>query len=192
LLLARLFKRPSNLLILDEPTNDLDEETLELLEEIVSNYEGTLLLVSHDREFLNNVVTSVIALDGNGNVHEYGGGYDDYVRQRSRQTELEGTPSSTSSGSNGSKSTSTTSTAAPAKAAKSKLSFKEQRELEAIPTKIEQAEAERERIHLDMASPDFYQQDSSRISTTVARLATLDNELAQLYSRWEELESRNQ
>jgi ATP-binding cassette subfamily F protein uup len=192
LLLARLFKRPSNLLILDEPTNDLDEETLELLEEIVSNYEGTLLLVSHDREFLNNVVTSVIALDGNGNVHEYGGGYDDYVRQRSRPSELEGTPSSTSSGSNGSKPTSTTSTAAPAKAAKSKLSFKEQRELEAIPTKIEQAEAERERIHLDMASPDFYQQDSSRISTTVARLATLDNELAQLYSRWEELESRNQ
>jgi ATP-binding cassette subfamily F protein uup len=186
LLLARLFKRTSNLLVLDEPTNDLDEETLELLEEIVSSYEGTLLLVSHDREFLNNVVTSVLALDGDGNVTEYGGGYDDYARQKSQQESTSTATTSTSAN----KPLSTTPTPA-AKTGKSKLSFKEQKELESLPTKIEQAEVERESLHAAMASPGFYQQDSTAITKAVAQLAKIDEQLVQLYARWEELEARN-
>ena len=186
LLLARLFKRSSNLLVLDEPTNDLDEETLELLEEIVSSYEGTLLLVSHDREFLNNVVTSVLALDGDGNVTEYGGGYDDYARQKA----LQAPKATTGSASTTSKASSATASTA-AKPTKSKLSFKEQKELESLPGKIEQAETERESLHTAMASPGFYQQESSAITAAVAQLAKLDEQLALLYARWEELESRS-
>jgi ATP-binding cassette subfamily F protein uup len=186
LLLARLFKRSSNLLVLDEPTNDLDEETLELLEEIVSNYEGTLLLVSHDREFLNNVVTSVLAVDGEGNVSEYGGGYDDYARQKAQQ-ETKNTPQN----SNGSSKSASAAVSQSAKSSKSKLSFKEQKELESLPKKIESAEASRESLHADMARPDFYQQESSMIAAAMSQLSKLDDELAQLYSRWEELESRN-
>ena len=182
LLLARLFKRTSNLLVLDEPTNDLDEETLELLEEIVSNYEGTLLLVSHDREFLNNVVTSVIALDGDGNVTEYSGGYDDYARQRNK---MEAKPTTATNGnSKGS------AAAGSAKAAKSKLSFKEQKELETLPAKIEKMEADREALHTMMGNPGFYQQDSVTISTAVTKLASLDEQLATMFARWEELERR--
>lgn len=186
LLLARLFKRTSNLLILDEPTNDLDEETLELLEEIVSSYEGTMLLVSHDREFLNNVVTSVLALDGDGNVTEYGGGYDDYARQKAQQESKSTAATSTSAN----KPLSTT-PAPAAKTGKSKLSFKEQKELESLPTKIEQAEVERESLHSAMASPGFYQQDSTAITKAVAQLAKIDEQLVQFYARWEELEARN-
>ena len=186
LLLARLFKRPSNLLVLDEPTNDLDEETLELLEEIVSNYEGTLLLVSHDREFLNNVVTSVLAVDGDGNVTEYGGGYDDYARQKAQQ-ETKNTPQNT----NITNRSSPTVTPQSTKSSKTKLTFKEQKELESLPQKIESAEASRESLHADMARPDFYQRESSRIAAAMSQLAKLDEELAQLYARWEELESRN-
>ena len=186
LLLARLFKRTSNLLILDEPTNDLDEETLELLEEIVSSYEGTMLLVSHDREFLNNVVTSVLALDGDGNVTEYGGGYDDYARQKAQQESKSTAATSTSAN----KPLSTT-PAPAAKTGKSKLSFKEQKELESLPTKIEQAEVERESLHSAMASPGFYQQDSTAITKAVAQLAKSDEQLVQFYARWEELEARN-
>jgi ATP-binding cassette subfamily F protein uup len=186
LLLARLFKRSSNLLVLDEPTNDLDEETLELLEEIVSNYEGTLLLVSHDREFLNNVVTSVLAVDGEGNVSEYGGGYDDYARQKAQQ-ETKNTPQN----SNGSSKSASAAVSQSAKSSKSKLSFKEQKELESLPKKIESAEASRESLHADMARPDFYQQESSMIAAAMSQLSKLDDELAQLYTRWEELESRN-
>jgi ATP-binding cassette subfamily F protein uup len=196
LLLARLFKRSSNLLVLDEPTNDLDEETLELLEEIVANYEGTLLLVSHDREFLNNVVTSVLAIDGDGNVAEYGGGYDDYARQKSSQASkasqqsLSAPTKSSSAKSSTANQPPTTAAPAPAKAAKPKLSFKEQKELESIPTKIESIEAQREQLHAAMAEPGFYQQDSTTIATAVAKLEKLDQQLAQLFARWEELENR--
>lgn len=186
LLLARLFKRTSNLLVLDEPTNDLDEETLELLEEIVSSYEGTLLLVSHDREFLNNVVTSVLALDGDGNVTEYGGGYDDYARQKAQQESKSSATTSTTANK-----PSAATPAPAAKTGKSKLSFKEQKELESLPTKIEQAEAERESLHAAMASPGFYQQDSTAITKSVAQLAKIDEQLVQFYARWEELEARN-
>jgi len=186
LLLARLFKRSSNLLVLDEPTNDLDEETLELLEEIVSNYEGTLLLVSHDREFLNNVVTSVLAVDGDGNVTEYGGGYDDYARQKALQ-EKKNTPQTTNFASRPSPAVMPQST----KSSKTKLTFKEQKELESLPKKIESAEASRESLHADIARPDFYQQESSIIAAAMSQLTKLDEELAQLYARWEELESRN-
>jgi ATP-binding cassette subfamily F protein uup len=206
LLLARLFKRSSNLLVLDEPTNDLDEETLELLEEIVANYEGTLLLVSHDREFLNNVVTSVLAIDGDGNVAEYGGGYDDYARQKSSQASKasQQSPSAPTKSSSAKSSSAKSSTAnqppttaapapaplAPAKTAKPKLSFKEQKELESIPTKIESIETQREQLHAAMAEPGFYQQDSTTIATAVAKLEKLDQQLAQLFARWEELENR--
>jgi ATP-binding cassette subfamily F protein uup len=191
LLLARLFKRSSNLLVLDEPTNDLDEETLELLEEIVTNYEGTLLLVSHDREFLNNVVTSVLAIDGDGNVAEYGGGYDDYARQKSSQAaKTSSQPTPTPIKSSPANQPLTTAAPAPAKTAKPKLSFKEQKELESIPTKIESIEAQREQLHAAMAEPGFYQQDSTSITTAVAKLEKLDQQLAQLFARWEELEKR--
>ena len=191
LLLARLFKRSSNLLVLDEPTNDLDEETLELLEEIVTNYEGTLLLVSHDREFLNNVVTSVLAIDGDGNVAEYGGGYDDYARQKSSQAaKTSSQPTPTPIKSSPANQPLTTAAPAPAKTAKPKLSFKEQKELESIPTKIESIEAQREQLHAAMAEPGFYQQDSTTIATAVAKLEKLDQQLAQLFARWEELEKR--
>ncbi len=194
LLLARLFKQPSNFLILDEPTNDLDAETLELLEELVSSYEGTLLLVSHDREFLNNVVTSVIALDGAGNVHEFGGGYEDYARNRANQPSLvtnansanKREPLPTSSNS-------TSSTAAKVETnTKVKLSFKETKELAELPGKIERAESEVADIHQAMAASTFYQQDPAAITKVSNRLQQLQDEIAQMYSRWEMLEARNQ
>jgi ATP-binding cassette subfamily F protein uup len=150
-----------------------------------------LLLVSHDREFLNNVVTSVLAIDGDGNVAEYGGGYDDYARQKSSQaakTSPQPTPTPIkSSPANQPVSPATNSTA---KTAKPKLSFKEQKELESIPTKIESIETQREQLHTAMAEPGFYQQDSTTIATAVAKLEKLEQQLAQLFARWEELEKR--
>jgi ABC transport system ATP-binding/permease protein len=182
LLLARLFKHPSNLLVLDEPTNDLDQETLELLEEMVADYPGTLLLVSHDREFLNNVVTSVIALDGQGHVHEYGGGYDDYLRQRDAKGANTQAPAPKAQ-------------AAPSHAAASekspprKLSFKQQRELEQLPEQIQQREAERDDLLAAMADPQFYQRTAPDQITVVAQqVQQLESELEKLYSRWAELE----
>jgi ATP-binding cassette subfamily F protein uup len=152
--------------------------------------------VSHDREFLNNVVTSVLAIDGDGNVAEYGGGYDDYARQKSSQASKasQQSPSAPTKSSSAKSSTAnqppTTAAPAPAKAAKPKLSFKEQKELESIPTKIESTEAQREQLHAAMAEPGFYQQDSTTIATAVAKLEKLDQQLAQLFARWEELENR--
>ena len=183
LLLARLFRQPSNVLVLDEPTNDLDTETLELLEELVSSYEGTLLLVSHDRAFLNNVVTSILALDGQGNVFELGGGYDDYHRFRMRQQEqteaAKATPSKTS-------------TANEPKAKKNtaaKLTFKEQRELDQLPDRIAQVESSQAELHSQMSSPDFFKRPADAIKQVTQQLAELDQELEKLYMRWEELSS---
>jgi ATP-binding cassette subfamily F protein uup len=179
LLLAKLFTRPSNMLVLDEPTNDLDADTLELLEELLIDYAGTVLLVSHDRAFLNNVVTSTLVFEGEGRVNEYVGGYDDWLRQRALPAA--GKPAARAPEQKQSE-------PAPRDKAK-KLSFKEQKELESLPQKIEQLEAERDRLHAQMGGPDFFKQDKAAITATQSHLAELDSELEQSYARWEALES---
>ncbi|MDR3578175.1 MAG: ATP-binding cassette domain-containing protein [Anaerolineaceae bacterium] len=187
LLLARLFARPANLLVLDEPTNDLDIDTLEILEDLLLEYKGTLLLVSHDRAFLNNLVTSTLVLSGTGEVREYVGGYDDYLRQRQAEA-----------GETSREKPQKASAAAQkneTQAAPRKPSYKEQRALEAqkrelaeLPMLIENLEAEQQRITQAMADPAFYQQDSSEITRAATRLKELEEELAQAFDRWEELE----
>ena len=178
LLLAKLFTKPSNLLVLDEPTNDLDVETLELLESLLVEYQGTVLLVSHDRAFLNDVVTSTLAIEADGKVKEYDGGYDDYLRQRS--AELAAEPKSSG-----------VSTKAPAASEPDKrrrLSYKERRELESLPARIETLELEIRKLHDAMADPAFYKREGSAIAQTKGRLEELERELEQVYRRWEELE----
>jgi ATP-binding cassette subfamily F protein uup len=182
LLLARLFARPSNLLVMDEPTNDLDAETLDLLEEMVANYAGTLLLVSHDRAFLDNVVTSTLVFEGNGRVQEYVGGYGDWLRQRQPEAR---SAKSEPRGSN------------PEPRAPSavrvrgrKLSYKEQRELEALPGRIEALEAEQRALNLTIAGPEFYKEGAGAIDASLARVDELQRQLTDAYARWDELESR--
>jgi ABC transport system ATP-binding/permease protein len=178
LLLARLFARPSNVLVLDEPTNDLDIETLDLLEEFLLNYPGTVLLVSHDREFLNNVVTSILSLEGNGLVREYVGGYDDWLRQYKKTQESLQQPENV-----------------PAKKIKikqitsqtRKLSSKEKRELQEIPKLIEKLETEQKQLHDTMASPDFYKK-GTEITIVTAKLDELSRQLENAYARWQLLE----
>ena len=176
LLLARLFTKPSNVLVMDEPTNDLDAETLELLEELLLDYSGTLLLVSHDREFLNNVVTSTLVLGGDGQVREYVGGYDDWLRQAAA-------PAEPPSGK--------TAAVRPRKAAERprKLSFKEERELESLPERISTLEQEQDAIHATLADPDYYRTAGAAVAQLNGRLEELEEELARAYQRWEELES---
>ena len=185
LLLARLFSQPTNLLILDEPTNDLDAETLELLEQLLVEYPGTILLVSHDRTFLNNVVTQTLVFEGGGVVREYSGGYDDWIRQRD---------SAAAASVASSKSNETSGTAAPApenRRSKPKgLSFKEVRELEQLPAQIEAWEAEQERIHALMAAPEFFQQGADAITKSTQEVAALHERLRVAYERWELLEAR--
>ncbi len=181
LLLAKLFTQPFNFLVLDEPTNDLDYETLELLEQLLMDYSGTLLLVSHDRTFLDNVVTSTIAFEGNGNVHEYIGGYKDWIKQkRDQQKELvakENVQKETSS-------------EAKTKASppKKKLSYNLQRELDQMPKKIDQLEQDIESVTIEMSKPEFYQQDKNLVTDTGNKLKKLQDELDQCFVRWEELE----
>jgi len=177
LFLARLFSKPSNVLVMDEPTNDLDIETLELLEELLLEYPGTLLLVSHDRVFLNNVVTSTMVLEGDGLINEYAGGYDDWLSQRKPVT------------------------SAPVKAKPAKeiirpkkpivarkLTSKEQRELDNFASVIEKIEAEQKEIYALLADFNFYQKDPAEIAKTKARSEFLSNELEKAYERWEYLE----
>ena len=189
LLLARLLARPANLLVLDEPTNDLDIETLEILEDLLLEYTGTLLLVSHDRAFLNNLVTSTLVLDGVGGVTETVGGYDDWQRQSQVETSETPEPVKPRRPASG----------ALKKEIESqiprKLTYKEQRQLEAqkreladLPHLIETLEAEQHRLTTLMAAPAFYQQDSAEITRSANRLKDLDEELARAYLRWEELE----
>lgn len=179
LLLAKLFAKPANVLVMDEPTNDLDAETLELLEELLLDYAGTVLLVSHDREFLNNVVTSTLVFEGEGRVHEYAGGYDDWLNQRAA--------------------------AVPELAQQEKprqekprkqqtdarrLTYMEKKELEKLPERIESLENEQQQLHDLMGDPDFYQQqDGDQIVRTSDELKSIEEELAEVYARWEELES---
>ncbi len=181
LLLAKLFTRPSNVLVLDEPTNDLDIETLELLEGLLVEYSGTVLLVSHDRAFLNDVVTSTLAVEPGGAVAEYDGGYDDYVRQR---------PSSNAADTKGPPAPPPTSgkPPAPAEPRRRKLSFKEKRELESLPAKIEELEASCSALHEAMADPAHYRKPPAEIAEAKAKLAEVEAELKQTYERWESLE----
>ena len=178
LLLAKLFARPSNILVLDEPTNDLDMETLELLEELLLDYSGTVLLVSHDRAFINNVVTSTLVFEGKGRVREYAGGYDDWLRQRSMPEPDKASAKAIK------KEQVKTRAGGPRK-----LTFKQARELEGLPGKIETLEQEQERLYAAMADPAFYQGDGSEVARTRERLAELEKILAAAYDRWQELES---
>jgi ATP-binding cassette subfamily F protein uup len=184
LLLARLFTRPANLLVLDEPTNDLDLETLELLEAQLVDWPGTLILVSHDRSFLDHVVTSTFVFEGEGRVAEYIGGYDDWLRQRGEAGPVEAT---TTSSSKTRKPDVASTVAAPSK----KLSYMEQRELDALPARIEALEATRSALGASIAEPDFYKEAATRIASVLERLQTVEGELSDLYARWDALDSRS-
>jgi len=186
LLLARLFRHSSNLLVLDEPTNDLDAETLELLEELVAAYKGTLLLVSHDRAFLNNVVTTILAVDGSGEVKEYGGGYDDYQRAKAAEDKKSESKESVESSSSGNSSANSATLTKPVV----KLSFKEKKELDEMPKKIQLLEKEQATLHETMAEPNFFKQPVPKRTESTSRLVAIEQQLAKIYSRWEELESK--
>ncbi|MSQ40948.1 MAG: ATP-binding cassette domain-containing protein [Dehalococcoidia bacterium] len=177
LMLARLFTRPSNLLVLDEPTNDLDIETLDLLEDLLMNYTGTILLVSHDRTFINNIVTSTVVFEGGSVVNEYVGGYDDWLHQRPQETK----PSKAFAGKQ---------YGPPAQVprAKPKFGFRLQRELAAFPQTIEWLEREQQELFQAMGEPALYKKDRADIVAANDRLEELKRLLAEAYARWEELE----
>ena len=177
ILLAKLFANPANVIVLDEPTNDLDTETLELLEERLIQFEGTILTVSHDRAFLNNVVTSTIAFDSSG-VREYVGGYDDWVRQRSTVVDANPAVAGGEKKRNPKPKTETV----------RRLGFKEKHELESLPATIESLEAAAAELHQVMADADFYQQSSEQIAAKQSELQEVEQQLAASYQRWEELE----
>jgi len=182
LLLARLFTKPFNLLVMDEPTNDLDIETLELLEELLLEYKGTLLLVSHDRSFVNNVVTSTICLEGNGLVNEYIGGYDDYLRQsesNAPQTVSEVKVDVIKSAKPKIKTS---------PAASKKLIFKEKRELEELMPNIEKLEEEQEKLVALFTDAEFYK-NAEDITAAKNRLDFLKDEIKRFYERWEYLDN---
>ena len=199
LLLARLFALPANVLVLDEPTNDLDIETLELLEELLQSYPGTVFLVSHDRRFLDNAVTSTIAWEGDpayggrpGLWREYEGGYEDWKTQRERtRVALAATagPASVAAAAPAAAVAAPRSTA-PAASAPRKLSYKEQRELEALPARIETLEAEQKVLAERMSLADFYTREAQQVAAAQARVAAIDDELLQALERWEALGSR--
>jgi ABC transport system ATP-binding/permease protein len=185
LLLAKLFAQPSNLLVMDEPTNDLDVETLELLEELLTEYKGTLLLVSHDREFLDNVVSSTLVLEGDGQVGDYVGGYSDWLRQKPAERRVGESGSTTAEPA---KPAPTPELAANSDKPKRKLSYKDARELEQLPARIEQLEADVAARAEAMNDPSFYQQDSAAIQRANDALAKVQAALELAYARWTELE----
>lgn len=195
LLLARLFARPANVLVLDEPTNDLDIETLELLEELLQEYTGTVLLVSHDRAFLNNVVTQTIAYEGEGKWRDYVGGYDDWVAQRPASATPAVQPEKPArSGSNGANTATSNSSDAAAPRAKparvAKLSSWEQRELEGLPDVIAGIEARQEALSAQLADGTLYRDAPDEVERINTELAALDKELEEKFARWELLEAR--
>ncbi|MFC3115466.1 ATP-binding cassette domain-containing protein [Cellvibrio fontiphilus] len=188
-LLAKLFSKSANLLVLDEPTNDLDVETLELLEDILTDYPGTLLLVSHDRAFLNNIVSSVIAFEGRGNVLEYVGGYDDWLRQGGKWTQADELPASIPTASVAEK----PAVEAPKVSAKSKkLSYKFQKEFDELPHKIEQLEAKLEALAAITGAADFYSQTAAAVEQKLQELAAVQQALDDCFERWAELEDMQQ
>jgi len=174
LMLAKMFTKPSNFIIMDEPTNDLDIETIELLEDLLSEYDGTILFISHDREFLNNIATSIFSFEGNGVIGEYAGGYDDWLLQikipeepkpKEKKAPREKKPKE-----------------------KTKLSFKEKRELEEIPEIIESKELRKEEIIALMSDPSFYQNQGDEVAAVNSELEEIEKELVELFDRWDELE----
>jgi ATP-binding cassette subfamily F protein uup len=183
LLLARLFTKPANVLVMDEPTNDLDAETLDLLEDLLVEYQGTLLLVSHDREFLDNVVTSTLVFEGDGKIGDYVGGYADWLRQRaSARPAAKETPPAPASPEGR--------RAAPApRAAARKLTNKEQRELETLPARIETLEQEQIELTAKLADPVFYKGEASTLSAVKTRFEACEREHAEAFARWEKLEA---
>ncbi|MGD9841829.1 MAG: ATP-binding cassette domain-containing protein [Steroidobacteraceae bacterium] len=181
LLLARLFAKPANLLVMDEPTNDLDIDTLELLEEFVTEFPGTLLLVSHDRTFLDNVVTDLLILNGSGHIEEFVGGYSEYVRYRDQRA------AAARSASN--KTTTTKSSTPPIAKKPQKFSYKDQREFAELPAKLEKLEAEQVALQATMSDPQFYNRPQSEVQQQLQRVAALTTEIEQAYSRWSELDS---
>ena len=174
LLLAKLFTQPSNMLILDEPTNDLDIDTLDLLEELLIDYKGTIILVSHDRAFINNVVTSTLAFEGNGKFNHYVGGYNDWLRQRTKQLNQSTKPKKTET---------------KIKKKTEKLSYKDQRELDGLPDQIEKLEIEIGEISQKMSEPDFFKNERQQVQKIENRLLDLQNQLSHCYERWEILEN---
>ncbi|NNJ96665.1 MAG: ATP-binding cassette domain-containing protein [Gammaproteobacteria bacterium] len=179
LLLARLFSQPANVLVLDEPTNDLDIETLELLEELLLEFKGTVLLVSHDREFLNNVVTSTLVFEGAGKLAEFVGGYDDWIRQRTIDpfaVTVDSQPETNKSRTD-------------KRRKPTKLSYKDQRELEGLPEKIESLESEIQRLTDEMSRPEFFQQDKDAIVQCQQQFDRANSDLEACFRRWEQLES---
>ena len=194
LMLAKLFAKPANLLVLDEPTNDLDMDTLDLLQELLVDYSGTVLLVSHDRDFINQVVTSTLVFEGDGQVREYVGGYDDWLAQRGSSAASDAGPSQVSvpaSGPSAGKPPAKSAVGKPATANKSarKLSYKLQRELDKLPQQIETLEQQQAQLTATMSDPAFYQQDSAKVQQATQDMQQLTRELERHYARWDELES---
>lgn len=185
LLLARLFTQPANVLVLDEPTNDLDAETLDLLEELLIDFEGTVLVVSHDRAFLNNLVTSVLVYEEEATIREYVGGYDDWIRQRPTLNSPSSSPAPVTA------SPSSAQAAAPSPSRR-KMSFKETKELETLPQTIEKLETEIQDLTVAMTDPSFYQKDKSFIQEQQDRLSKHQTDLEAAYARWEVLEALQQ
>ena len=176
LLLAKLFTKPANVLILDEPTNNLDVETLELLEQLISEYKGTILVVSHDREFLNNTATTLFVFEGDGVIKEYVGGYDDYIRQSKIETEAKDAAKPAPKQQEKPKQ-------------KAKLSFKQKQQLEQLPQQIELAELQLAELHDKLASPDFYKSaNEEKIASSALEIETLQQSLDRMYQQWQELE----
>jgi ATP-binding cassette subfamily F protein uup len=178
-LLARLFTKPANLLVMDEPTNDLDLETLELLEELLLDYTGTLLLVSHDRAFLDNVVTSCLVFEGGGRIREYVGGYSDWLRQRPAPEPVVAAKSKPAPAPKPSR-----------PATPGRLGYNERRELEGLPARIEELERRQRELHALTADPAFYKRDPAAINRQLEELRALEAELESALRRWEDLERR--
>lgn len=183
LLLARLFAKPANLLVMDEPTNDLDIDTLELLEEFVSEFPGTLLLVSHDRAFLDNVVTDLLVVNGSGRIVEFVGGYSDYARYRDQLVAAERARNTANA-----KVAASTPAAAPEKKLR-KLSYKDQRELDGMAAKLEKLETEKSELETAMSDPAFYTRSPAEVQQQLKRVSDLTNEIEQAYARWSALEA---
>ncbi len=183
LMLARLFTRPFNLLVMDEPTNDLDIDTLELLEERLMEFQGTLLLVSHDRAFIDHIVDYCLVFEGEGRVNRYVGGYEDWLRQRP-EPKSESEPARTATASKAPKT--------QPKPKARRLGYNAQKELKALPRRIEKLEAQIEDLHQQMADPAFYQQETEKVQQKQQELSTLEKEMETLFTRWEELEEQQQ
>jgi ATP-binding cassette subfamily F protein uup len=186
LLLARLFTRPANVLVMDEPTNDLDAETLDLLEDLLVEYQGTLLVVSHDRDFLDNVVTSTLVFEGEGRIGEYIGGYSDWVREKEKQaaqTKAAGLAESD-------RRSGPVAPAGPAEPKLRKLTNKEQQELESLPARIETLEKQQAELTAKLSDPVFYRTAGAQFTAVKTSLDALEKEHAQAFSRWAELEAR--